>query len=82
MLWPFTASSTTGSPSQDTCAGSGKTGIGQGDGLVRRFEDEAGPQGPAVLAPGHQRDVEATLEQAGADGAPDGTGPTTTKRME
>ena len=48
---------------------------GQGDRLARRLEDEARLQGAAVLAPGHQGDVEAPLEQAGADRAPDGTGP-------
>ena len=31
-------------------------------------------QGPAVVAPGHQRDVVATLEQAAADRTADGTG--------
>ena len=48
---------------------------GQRHRLTRRFQDEAGLQGASVLAPGHQGDVEAALEQPGADGASDGTGP-------
>ena len=48
---------------------------GQGDGLVGALEDEARLEGAAMVAPGHQGDVVALLEQAGPDGAPDGTGP-------
>ena len=47
---------------------------GQGDRLAGRLEDEAGLQGTAVVAPGHQGDVEAALEQAAADGTADCTG--------
>ena len=48
-------------------------GDGQRGGPVGRLEDEARPQGPAVVAPCNQRDVVAPLEQAAPDRATDGT---------
>ena len=77
VCWPLTASSTTrvGVPVQRH-AGSVTDRDGQGDGLVGRLEDEARRRSAlAVVAPGHERDVVAPLEEAGPDGAPDGTGP-------
>ena len=52
----------------------GHDGDGQRDGLVGRLEHEAGLQGPAVFSPCNERDVEAALEEAGADRPADGTG--------
>ena len=48
---------------------------GEGDRLVGCLEHEARLERATVLAPGHQRDVEALLVEAGADGAPDCTRP-------